>query len=371
MKVAILTEGFNFGGVNRYCLTLAQGLEQYPGVKLELLAFPSAGDDWLLQEASRLGIAVEVLGEMPIRPLRRILADRGFDIVHSNGYRSNIISRLALGCGGPTPKTICTVHGAHYFPSAAWRSKGYYAVDYLTMFRTDKVIAVSAATARQVSRWARGDRLIVIHNGTSIPDLPRGSEKDTQRKALGISPLARVVCFVGRLDPQKGMDALTGTMADVLTGTDDLVFLLVGDGRSRAQVEATAQRFGARAIMTGTQRDVDPYYAASDLVFFPSSTEGLPMAVLEAFARGLPAVASNVGGMPEVIVEGHSGFMCDRLDTKSMARRILQLARDDGLRDTMGANARNTVLTRFTISGMVEATYRAYRSIVGLDWSAA
>jgi glycosyltransferase involved in cell wall biosynthesis len=363
MKVAILTENITFGGVNRYCLTLAKGLTAYPQVEPQVLALPSTGDDWLLREADRLGIRVEVLGEVPVRALRRLISERGIDVVHTNGYRANVITRLALCCGGPAVKHVCTVHGAHYFASAALRSKGYYALDYLTMFRQDAVIAVSAATASKVSRWVRGDRLAVIHNGTGVFALAGEPERLAQRKALGIPAHAKVVCFVGRFDPQKGMDALTQTMASVLAGSEDLVFLLVGDGRSWAQVEATALGFGARVIMTGLQRDVDPYFVASDMVFFPSSSEGLPLALLEASAHGLPAVASNVGGVPEVIVEGHNGFLCDRHDTDTMARRIMQLAHDDELRARMGGNARDRVATSFTISGMTEATHRAYLSL--------
>ncbi len=365
MKVAILTESLAFGGVNRYCLTLAKGLEAYPQVETEVLALPSSGDDWLLREAGKLDVRVEVLGEVPVRALRRIVSERGFDVVHTNGYRSNTLTRLALCCGAPAVKSICTVHGAHYFTSAAWRSRGYYALDYLTMFRTDRVIAVSAATAGRVSRWVRANRLVVIHNGTSIATSAGAPDRVAQREALGISASAKVVCFVGRFDPQKGMDALTQTMAAVLAGSEDVVFLLVGDGRSRAQVEAAALGFGARVVMTGSQRDVEPYFVASDMVFFPSSSEGLPLALLEAFAHGLPAVASNVGGIPEVIVEGHNGFLCGRHDTDTMTRRIMQLAHDDELRTRMGANARDTVAAGFTISGMVEATHRAYLALLG------
>ncbi len=87
------------------------------------------------------------------------------------------------------------------------------------------------------------------------------------------------------------------------------------------------------------------------------------MVLLEAFALGLPAVASNVGGVPEVLVEGYSGFLCDRDDPDTMAWRILQLAGDDALRATMGANARETILAGFTVPAMVEATYQAYLAL--------
>jgi glycosyltransferase involved in cell wall biosynthesis len=363
MRVAILTENLAFGGINRYCLYLARGLGRSPGVEPTVWALPSSGDDWLLAEAESMGVEVMVVGPHPVRSVRRLVAERQIDIVHSQGYRSNLVARAALCRGRGRTKSVCTVHGAYYFASAAPRSKVYYSLDYLTMCRSHRVIAVSAATAARVSRWARGECVVVVHNGTEPVSYPDPALRVTTRRALGIAPEERVVCYVGRLDPQKGVEALAATIAEVVAGSHDVTFLLVGDGESRGWVEGRVRAFGKRVIITGARRDVGPYYAAADLLFMPSRSEGFPMALIEAFARGLPAVASNVGGVPEVLVEGYSGFLCERDDTKAMAKRIIQLAHDDGSRTTMGANARESVVSRFTVPAMVEATHRVYQSL--------
>jgi glycosyltransferase involved in cell wall biosynthesis len=364
MRIALLTEDLAFGGINRYCLDLAKGLRAYPEIRCDLAALDSAGDDWLLQEARANGVAVQVLPMGSIRSLRDLLRENAIDILHSQGYRSNISSRIAVSTRRQETKVVCTVHGAYCFAVASWRSRLYYTADYLSMFSSHRVIAVSTATQRQVARWARGARPAMIHNGTAIPALPGKEERMACRRALGLSEQAKVVCFVGRLSPQKGIAALID-VAHTTTGiAPEVVFVIVGDGELRPEVESCSSSLGAQMLFVGSQHDVRPFYAAADALLLPSRSEGLPMTLIEAFAHGLPAVASDVGGIPEVLVDEHNGFLCKSSDSTLMSQRLLQLLHDDNLRTRLGANARKTVETDYSLSSMVEATYRIYQSLM-------
>jgi glycosyltransferase involved in cell wall biosynthesis len=175
------------------------------------------------------------------------------------------------------------------------------------------------------------------------------------------------VLFVGRLSPHKGIVSLLEIARKTLAGRADVLFLIVGDGELMAEVAKCAQASGGRMILAGQQTDLAPYYAAADVLILPSCTEGLPMVLLEACAWGLPAVASNVGGVPEVVTDGVNGFLCDSSSVSHMQQRVVQLLDDDVLRRNFGAQARSTIAANFSLERMTRATWQVYRSLIWRD----
>jgi glycosyltransferase involved in cell wall biosynthesis len=157
---------------------------------------------------------------------------------------------------------------------------------------------------------------------------------------------------------------LAEVIRKTLAGRDDVLFLVVGSGDLAAELESCAQEFGSRVMLTGPQRDVTPFYAVADVLFLPSRTEGLPLVLLEAFAHGVPVVASNVGGVPEVVEDGINGFLCDAKDTAQMHERLVQLLGDIALRRSFGVQARSTAEARFSLDRMILETCQVYRSLV-------
>jgi glycosyltransferase involved in cell wall biosynthesis len=180
---------------------------------------------------------------------------------------------------------------------------------------------------------------------------------------LGLPPDAKIVLFIGRFNPQKGISTLLEVARRTLAERDGVIFLLVGDGELMPDAKMCAQTFGARMILAGQHRDVSRFYAAADLLFLPSRTEGLPMALIEAFAWGVPAIASNVGGIPEVVVDGVNGFLCDPMNSAHMCERLLQILSNDALRQSFGAHARSTAEANFSLERMSLETYRVYQQL--------
>jgi len=113
----------------------------------------------------------------------------------------------------------------------------------------------------------------------------------------------------------------------------------------------------------GQQEDVTPFYNAADVLFLPSRYEGLPMVLVEAFAHGVTAVASSVGGIPEVLVDGVNGFLCPPSDLDMMHDRLVQLLNNNALRLALGKQARHTAETSFSLEKMGRETYNLYRQI--------
>lgn len=370
MNIAILAENFVFGGINRYCLDLAEGLRAYPDANVSLLALEDRRSQWLPQEAAARGMPIEVLPMRSvfdfqvIQTLRHLLVERQVDVLHSQGYRSNMIARLAVRLARLPTKLICTVHGAYHFSEEPLQTRLYFVLDYLLLFTANRLIAVSEATRRKLARWGLRSKTQVIYNGTAVPQPVDPQARPAGRQALGIPPGARVVIFVGRLHPQKGIPTLVEVMRQTLSTMSDVVFLVVGDGPLMPDLQICAQEFGSRMILTGSQRDVAPFYAVADVVFLPSRAEGLPMVLIEAFAHGLPAVASDVDGIPEVVQDGINGFLCHPTDVARMHERLVQLLGDVALRRSLGVQARSTAEARFSLDHMILETWQVYGSLV-------
>lgn len=368
MNIALLADNLTFGGVNRYCLDLAVELQTYPDVNLSLLALPDQSTGWLLQAAQRLGMPVQVLPMhntfdlQVVGELRAWLTEQKIEILHTQDYRGNIISRLAVRAGRLPIKLVATKHGLHYFPAASPRLRLFFVLDYLTMFMADRIIAVSKDTGEDVARWRVGRKVQVIHNGRNIPSLVTPQVRQSSRAALGIPHNAKVVVFVGRLTHQKGIDALVDVALSTAATMDDVIFLLVGDGPCMPDMRARVSDSSQIRFM-GQQEDVTPFYNAADVLFLPSRYEGLPMVLVEAFAHGVTAVASSVGGIPEVLVDGVNGFLCPPSDLDMMHDRLVQLLNNNALRLALGKQARHTAETSFSLEKMGRETYNLYQQL--------
>ena len=177
----------------------------------------------------------------------------------------------------------------------------------------------------------------VIPNGLRIGRSPDTAEREAARAALGIPPGAQVVAFLGRLSPEKAPEVLLRATRD--TGA---LVLLAGDGPLRAALEAEATGTSTRFL--GFVPDVQPVLAAADVLALPSWTEGLPMAVLEAMAAGVPVVASAVGSLPQVLGEG-AGLLVPPGDVDALRAALARLA-EPGLRASLTATARARVEAR-------------------------
>ena len=174
-------------------------------------------------------------------------------------------------------------------------------------------------------------------------------------------PRSAIVGAAGRLSPEKGFDVLLAAAARVLRRDPDAGFILFGDGPLRAELaqQIAAAGLGGAFVLTGFRADLDRFLPHFDLLVLPSYTEGLPNVVLEACAAGVPVVATAVGGTPEVIEDGLSGFLVPVGDPDTMADRIVAALASEEMLQDMSANARERIAERFGFA--VQA--RQYREL--------
>ena len=288
--------------------------------------------------------------------LVRLVRRQRIDLIHAHEFYMNavcaVVSRLT---GVPL---VATVHGRNYYPERLRRRVIYRMV----VTQAAAVVSVSEDLRRFFCRATRTSlgRVRVIYNGVD-PDAWRGGRAPEVRRSLGIPAGAAVVGTVGSLYEVKGHAYLIQAARLILERRPDVHFVLVGggplDGELRAQ--AQAQGVGEQVHLVGHREDVRQLLAAMDVFVLPSLSEGLPLALLQAMAAGKPAVVTEVGGIPEVVGNGETGFLVPPRNAEALADRVITLLESPSTAVRIGARGQRRIRERFSL----QATVTAYRDV--------
>jgi glycosyltransferase involved in cell wall biosynthesis len=218
---------------------------------------------------------------------------------------------------------------------------------------TTQRVAVSEAVARATCQRLRleRERVTVIPNSVPSKTFRIMSEVEwrLKRRELGIQHTDLVIATVGRLDPEKNHDLLLVAMRRLTEEFPGVRLLLAGYGplRQRLEAQAISLGIGSYVHFLGFRKDIEDILEAADIFVLPSEWEGLPLALLEAGAKRLPAVASNVGGVPEIIKNGETGFLVEPGDVMKLANRLTQLLGNPVLRKTLGEACQRRIWSRY------------------------
>jgi glycosyltransferase involved in cell wall biosynthesis len=235
---------------------------------------------------------------------------------------------------------------------------------------TDAIVAISDRIRRELLETHRIGRASQYHVVPLGFDLRPFAAVDARaraeaRAALELSPSAPVVATVGRLTAIKQHDLFLEMAARVHASRPDAVFLVVGDGDLRVTLEGRARELGIadRTRFVGWRRDLPTIYAAADVFALTSRNEGTPVALIEAMAAGVPGVATDVGGVPDVIARADLGILVPFGDAAAMAAAVERLLGDPSLRQRMGAAGRDEVLRRYRHERLVDDIVKLYATL--------
>jgi glycosyltransferase involved in cell wall biosynthesis len=274
------------------------------------------------------------------------------DVVHTHRYVLRYTLLPALFCR--VPVKVHTVHNVAQ-KEVDWLGK----LVHWIAFRLGNVVPVSiseevANTVRAV--YGQDIHTPVIYNGIPTTRFVSNASQDSTKEEKGI-----VLLHVGRFAPQKNHLLLVEAFALAVKEYPAMKLWLVGDGPLKPAVEKIIVEIGLerKVLFLGIRDDVPRLLAASDLFVLSSDYEGVPLSVLEAMAAGKPVVATTVGGVPELVEDGVTGFLVPPRDPKVLAQGILRLAKDADLRQRMGKAAQERALERFDIS----RTAREYEAL--------
>ncbi|MFW5469853.1 glycosyltransferase [Knoellia sp. CPCC 206435] len=268
--------------------------------------------------------------------LRRLLS--GVDVAHAHSPLVAAVVRLLARTlpRGRRPATVSTEHNVWQNYSAPTRL-----ANALTAGLDTWRWAVSGPVRQSMWPRLRPGAEVLVH-GVVQSDLTDPPSRTAVRERLGVPPDALVVLTVANLRAEKDYPNLLEA-ADIATRQDHrLVFLAVGQGPLEQQVRAQHDRLGLadRVQLLGYRSDVSELLGATDIFVLASSTEGLPVAIMEAMCAGVPVVATAVGGVPEAVEDGVTGRLVPSRNAPALARALLDVAADDRLRQQMGERAR-------------------------------
>jgi len=365
MKIRVLevVASLRRAGAERVAVSLACGLDRgcFETEVVSLFdAFPE-GFEPALDAAS---IRAHHLGKRPGLDVRmfprlaRIMQSFRPAIVHTHSYvlRYALPARLSSG-GGPV------VHTVHNLASREAGRVGTW-IHRIAMRAGVDSVAVSEQVARSFVELYGRPPAIVIPNGIDLSRFQPGGQ--SWKLANGFADGDRLIVSVARLDPQKNPLGFIDAFARALATEPQWRLLLVGDGSLRQEAEARAESLGlgARVHFLGVRPDIDALLPECDLFALASNWEGMPIAVVEAMAAGLPVAATAVGGVPELVGHGATGLLVPPGDTPALADALALLARDPVLRRELGRAARERAQC-FGLDRMIGAYAQLFERLAG------
>ena len=361
------------GGAETLALYLAEALdaERYE----RTLCVTRWDDEAAKQEPART--AIEALRKSGVRilgierrsrasvgawwPLIRFLRRERIDVIHAHKFGSNVWAVL-FGRLTRVPVIVAHEHMWSYEDSGpirhwldrAWIARG-----------ADALVAVSEEGRRQMIELegVRPQDVLYIRNG--VPDVPAGMRMKV-RGELGISGDAPVVGTVAQLRPEKALEVLVAAAAKLRATTPDLHVLIAGDGLERPRLERMieSEGLGESVHLLGYRRDVPDILAALDVAVCCSDFEGGPLSVMEYMDAGLATVATEVGGLPELIEPGLTGALVPARDPDALATAIDALLRDPEGRREMGARARERRRADYALDTWVGRMEELYEELL-------
>jgi glycosyltransferase involved in cell wall biosynthesis len=353
------------GGGPQHVLAVALGLRAR-GWQSIVAAPPGGVMFERFREAGLETVALRADGLSPLTLLRlvRLIRARGVRLVHSHGKGAGVHGRLAARLAGVP--AVHTFHGLHYEGYVAPVRAAYLALERRLSTTTRVIVNVSRVQAAEglAQRLFTERQSRVILNGVDVARLgARALDRGDARAALGLSPSAAVVGTAARFDEVKRLDLLLRATA-APGATHALV--LIGAGREEPALRRLASelRLGARVTFAGEVPEAARLFPAFDVLAAPSRKEGLPLAVVEAMALGLPVVASDIPAHRETLGEGSEGLVAGT--PEAFAARLAAVLDDAGLRARLAAENRARAGSEFDVRDMLAALEAVYREALGL-----
>lgn len=369
-----------WGGAGRYVYDLATRL---PSADFDI-AVAAGGDGPLFARLEAAHIRTIPLSwlQRDINPLKEFLAFISLiilffrerpDIIHLNSSKIGGVGGIAaavvrVATLSNHPRVLFTVHGwAFLEPRPFWQRWIIVTGSWLSSLFHDRIILVSTADYRSAERFIPARKLALVFNGIdAAPPLPRSDARTLIEERIA-SPLSLNTVLIGavaELTRNKGIDTLVRAAA-ILSRTHEANtwrIIVLGEGEERSQLEKIISQAGLTDsfALAGFFPDADRIVSAFDIFVLPSYKEGLPYAIMEAMAAGVPVVASRVGGVPDLIRDRMNGLLVPPGDPEALAHALGELIHHPGTRRVLADVSRQRLRNEFGIAAMLRQTIGLY-----------
>lgn len=372
-KILFVITKSNFGGAQKYVFDLATGL---PKDQFEAVV-ALGGSGVLIQKLHADHIRVLPIFSLArdVNPgsdlaaffeLWKIFRTERPDVVHLNSAKAGGVGALAARLAG-VPIIIFTAHGwAFNEERPLWQKLIIKFFSWITVMLAHKTIAVSDAVKNDTEEWPLvSEKISVIKNGIREPEF--FTQKDARMHLFAMANIhvpenAFVVGTIAELHKNKGLSYAIEAIAKIVSENPNLYYFVLGDGEEKEHLEVLVGHQGlqGRVFLLGFVKDAASFLTAFDTFILPSIKEGLPYVILEAGLAHLPVVASDVGGIPEVIENKKTGLIVPARDSEAITTAIQTLMADRPLAERFRAALRERVLADFSLSRVIKNTSFLY-----------
>lgn len=360
------------GGMLEHVGLLSRGLVA-AGREVEIAAPPASdvatqahADGLTVHEIALVGPLDPVRDLPAVRALGRVITEGSFDLVHAHGFKAGLITRMALP--RDCPPLVVTVHN-HVLSRddmSATRRSIYRAVERTTASRVSQYIAVSESIRRELidGYGLNPEQVTVVRNGVDTSAFLREHDRARARSVLGIPDRDPVVGLAARFAAQKGLRHLVAAAPALIRAVPSIRIVIGGSGPLEGELREQATALGVigSIMWPGRVTDMPSFLSALDVYVSPAETEAFGIALIEAAASGIPTVATDVGGVPEVVLDGLTGLLVPPRDPAALAEAVLRLLREPELASRLADAARKRAVIEFDPHVMVASTLAVYQA---------
>lgn len=331
-------------------------------------------DGRLAADLQGTGIRTHVIREAERNPLSIVKELSAYfrrteiDVLHTHKYKDNILGALA-SVRHDIPYRVRTVHGAPepFVGLQAFKMTLYEMVDsVVNRLAVDRLLAVSFSLRDPLVARFGIDKVTCIHNAIDVDQIRVTRNPVSLREELGLDQHEFVIGTMGRLVPVKGLEVFLRAARIVKDHGKNAKFIIAGDGPLKGPLQALAHHCGLdhQVLFLGHRNDSHDVLGLMDLFVLPSLSEGIPLVLLEALALARAVVATDVGGIPEVVEHGISGLLVAAGKEDDLAQGCLALMDDPVLAQRLGQAGRKRVEQAFSAEVMAEGVANVYRRLV-------
>ncbi len=361
-RILHITHSLNVGGLERVVVDLASSFRN-KGHAVGICCLDSK--DPLGKKAEQAGVRVYALDKKPglawNLPLKitAIIKAEGYNVIHTHNEAGLLYGVPAALCSKAN-NIVHTEHGKE----PEYDTKRFLKIaERILLKKTKRIVTVSEDLRRKMAATGVDlSRVNVIPNGIDIDEFWKPDVRDGKRRALGFSENDIVIGHIARLVPLKNQKFLIALFKGLFNENPTLKLVIVGDGPLNNELRSYARDIGlAKSIIfLGQRSDIAELLSSFDLFVLPSLTEGISITLIEAMAAGIPVIASDVGGNPELIQNGKTGLLVP-LDSREKWHKTIQgLLADSTKRKTMAERAKTHVHERFSLKAMIDSYCKIY-----------
>lgn len=360
-KVMHLVISLRTGGLERFVIDLVQAQAQ----DCEPIVVCLEQGGGLIDQCPAETIVLDLSPGLhlgAVLDIARIAREKKIQVIHTHNEKAQFYGGLA-GLLARVP----VVHTKHGKNSTDKRS---LIRNNLNARLCKKIITVSKDAGEQCvcDEKIPESKVIIVLNGVDTARFSSRHERGNVKASLGIAPEELVIGHVARMAPVKDQGLLLSACGLLKEQGVHFRLLLVGDGPSRAELERLAHSLGIKGqvIFAGVRHDISNLMQAMDVFVLSSLSEGISLTIVEAMACELPVIATAVGGNPEVVLNGETGYLVQTGDARGLSLRIAELLLDPQLRARFGRNGRIRVESQFSLTRATDQYARVYKDVLGV-----